>query len=223
MKRVLVIVLAALAVAVLTGLGVWQLDRRALKHDRIAAIDAGLAAAPATLSRPPELSDAWRRVRLEGAWPGGAPVRIAPTTFAGKVGADYAAPFLLLGGAPIVVRLGWAPEGAAPPPAPEGEAVLEGVLAPPPRTNLFTPDNRPPDTWHWLEPGAIVDAAGLPAERTTPLTLQLTSPPAGLKARPARPDIPDDHLQYALTWFALAAALAVVATLFVRGQRKSQP
>ncbi len=33
---------------------------------------------------------------------------------------------------------------------------------------------------------------------------------------------PDNHLQYAITWYALAAVLAVIYVLLVRGRRQRQ-
>ena len=34
-------------------------------------------------------------------------------------------------------------------------------------------------------------------------------------------DLPNNHLQYALTWYGLAAALAVVVVLWLHGRRKA--
>ena len=162
MRRRVAIAASALGFALLTGLGVWQLDRRQGKHALIAAAEAGLAAAPARIV---DLSAArsWRRVVADGAWAGPA-IPVAPRTFDGKVGADYAAAFRLKDGDLIVALLGWAPEGAAAPALPDGETEASGVLRPAPRPTLFTPDNRPPDQILWLEPKAILAASGLAGE-----------------------------------------------------------
>jgi len=221
MRRGLAIAVALLGVAILCGLGFWQLDRRAWKHDLIAEIDAGLAAPPSRLTRLPDLGAAWRPVSVEGAWAKAAPIRIGPKSRNGKVGADYAAAFAMDFGGAIVVRLGWAPDsaGVAAIDLPDGAVTLTGILVAPPRPNLFTPENRPPDQWLWLDPPAIAESAGFKAGETAPLALNLREPPTGLVAIPARPALADDHLHYALTWFALAAALAVVAVLLLRRRR----
>lgn len=215
MRRRVAIAASVLGFALLAGLGVWQLDRRHGKHTLIAAAEAGMAAAPVhvvdlTEARP------WRRVVAEGSWAGPA-IAVAPKTFDGKVGADYAAAFRLRDGDVIVALLGWAPDGAAAPALSEGQIETPAVLRPAPRPNLFTPDNRPPDQILWLEPKAILAASGLDPDLAAPtLILSVTAAPDGLQARPARPTFADNHLQYAFTWFGLAAALAVVAFFRLR-------
>ena len=217
---------ALVGCAALLALGGWQLERRAWKQDLLQAITAGLAGPALALREAPAADVAWRPAVADGAWLAAGLARIAPRTIAGhngegKIGADYAAPFLLANGDALVVVLGWAPEGAPPPSLAQGQVRVEGVLAPSPEPNMFTPDNAPPDHWVWLEPKAIVSATGLalPPERVSPLVLRLSAPPAGLTAISARPKFPNDHLQYALTWFALAFAWAVVATLRLRASR----
>lgn len=214
MKRQAAIAAAALGFALLVGLGLWQLDRRAWKHDLMQAAETGLAAPPEALRTAPAASERWRRVTASGRWGTDAPVRIAPRTLDGKVGGDYAAPFVLADGSAVVVLIGWAPDGAAAPALPDGAAEVAGALVPAPEPNLFTPDNRPPDQWLWLEPAAVAAAAGLSLARTSPLVLRLEASPPGLTPRPARPTFADNHLQYAFTWFGLAAALLAVG--FVR-------
>ncbi len=223
MRRKIGIAAALLVFGVLVGLGVWQTERRAWKHALIARVEAGLAAPPRPLDATPDADAAWRRVSATGQWLVDGLVRIAPRTLDGKVGADYAAPLRLADGGAVVVLLGWAPDGGAAPDLPDGPAEVEGVLAPAPEPSLFTPDNVPPDQWLWLDPPAIAAAAGVAAARTSPLVLKLTTPPPGLAPVPARPNIVDNHLQYAFTWFGLAAAWAVVAVLLFRRRRPAQP
>jgi len=167
----------------------------------------------------PAADAAWRPATAAGEW-AGPPVRIAPIPRNGRAGADYAAVLRLRDGGALAVRLGWAPEGAPPPTLPAGPVQVEGVLVETAQPNAFTPENRPPDQWFWLEPAAIVAAAGEPPAEASPLALNATAPPGGLEAVPGRPNLPDDHLHYALTWFALATALLVVAGLLSRRGRR---
>jgi len=219
MRRLIAIGGVLAAFAVLVGLGVWQLERRTWKHELLQSIDAGLTAPPASLTSAPGAGSAWRPATALGAW-AGPPVRIAPIPRNGRAGADYAAALRLRDGGAIVVRLGWAADGTPPPALAAGPVEVAGVLVAAAEPNAFTPDNRPPNEWFWLEPAAIAAAAGLPPGAASPLVLNATKPPAGLDAVPGRPNLPDDHLHYALTWFGLAAALLVVAGLLVRRSRR---
>ncbi len=74
----------------------------------------------------------------------------------------------------------------------------------------------------WFERDIPGMAAVLGAERPAPVMLMLESPAAGpqLTPSPLPTDIPNRHLEYALTWFGLAATLAVFYVVaLVRGRR----
>jgi len=64
---------------------------------------------------------------------------------------------------------------------------------------------------------ALVKAAGLPAPRWMVVVEREYPAPAGVTPQPLPADIPNRHFEYALTWFGLAAALAgVYAALLFR-------
>jgi surfeit locus 1 family protein len=216
MKRVLIIAVVVSALATLFGLGFWQLDRRAWKQDLLAELDANLAAPAVTMTVAPMSDLAWRRASFTGVWAASTPVQIRSRTLNGQVGSDYAAALALKDGDVIVVRLGWMRDPAAAPALPDGKVTVSGVLFPTPRPTAFTPDNTPPDRWLWLDPKPIAESQGADAARTSTLALNLLAAPKGLTARPARPNVPNDHLQYAMTWFSLAAALAVIVLVIFR-------
>jgi surfeit locus 1 family protein len=96
---------------------------------------------------------------------------------------------------------------------------IEGVLRTPERGNFVTPKNTPAQ-WYRREPGPMAQALGV--SRPAPVILFAeTSTNPQLKALDPAPlpvEIPNRHFEYALTWFALAGALAFVyaATLFKR-------
>lgn len=219
MKRIILSVVVIGALGTLIGLGLWQLDRREWKNALITDFEAKLAAPAITLTSAPGENQAWRRVSFTGIWGKTAPVRIRSRTLHGEVGVDFAAPFILANDDVIVVRLGWMRDPASAPTLRTEPTLIEGVLFPTPRPTAFTPDNTPPDRWLWLDPKPIAIAAGLPAARTSPLALNLKNAPDGLTARPAYPSIPNDHLQYAMTWFSLAIALLAMAFFVLRQRR----
>lgn len=219
MKRLLVLAIVAGALVTLIGLGLWQLDRRAGKMALIADLDANLAAPPVVMTTAPSADNAWRRATFTGVWATKTPARIVSRTLHGQVGADFAAPLILKTGDVIIVRVGWMRDPSETPVLPAGDVTVSGVLFPSPRPTAFTPDNTPPDRWLWLDPKPIATALGASAERTSSLALNVTAASDGLTARPARPTVPNDHLQYAFTWFSLALALAVIAYVALRRRR----
>jgi surfeit locus 1 family protein len=95
--------------------------------------------------------------------------------------------------------------------------------------NLFTPDNEPAaNRWFWRDllgmarstfPGGVIQVAPffLEAEKT--------SVPGGWpEGGQTRLEIPNNHLQYAGTWFLLAACLLVIYGVYVRSvYRRTSP
>jgi surfeit locus 1 family protein len=188
------------ALGVLLALGVWQLERLEWKTALIAAREAALAAPavelPAVLT--PDLD--FRRVRVHGRLLNEQAQRFRLRTHNGEPGYEALTPLRLDTGGVILVNRGWRPEAASPTQGPEGEATLEGVLRFPRPPGYFAPEHGPaPERWLWY------DLAGLERRHGTPLApavLEL-EPPEGV-------GLVNNHLQYALTWCALAAALVAI-------------
>src|SRR5439155_18208796 len=112
----------------------------------------------------------------------------------------------------IFVDRGFIPTGAPPPAAPEGRVRVEGLLrvAPETKPGRFTPDNRPAARdWYWIDLRALAAAQNL--KDVAPFYLDLDA---------TRPPLPNDHLQYAVTWFSLAAAALVIYVVFERSTAK---
>lgn len=212
------------AFLILIALGVWQVQRLTWKTAIIATREARLTAPPLTDAAALTAADldalVYRRVRLAGHFLAGHDVYLARSR-GGKVGFQAITPLVAADGTTVLVDRGWVPPAArkgtvAAPPA--GETVVEGVVRLASRKGWFTPDNDVArNYWFWLDPPAMAAAAGVTAP---PLVIQVTVAPAtGPPPWPANPrvDIPNNHLGYALTWFGLAIALAVI---FVLSQRK---
>jgi surfeit locus 1 family protein len=222
----------AAALAVLIGLGMWQLQRKEWKEALVATMAERLSAPPVALppSRDwPHLApaDEFLRVTMTAAFEsdkeglvftGGSTLR----DDAGGPGYWVFTPARLADGNIVMVNRGFVPEGRQNPMTrPEGQTAgpvaMIGVLrfAEPP--GLFTPRADPAkNIWFSRDPGAIAEAKGIGA---APFYVELESPepPGGLPhAARLYPNLPDNHLQYAITWFGLAAVFAgaYVAWLF---------
>ncbi|MBQ1542362.1 hypothetical protein C5708_12390 [Caulobacter sp. CCUG 60055] len=221
---------AVCALAVLVGLGAWQLHRLQWKAALLARI-AALQAAP-----PEPLGPVLRRardhldldfVRVQADCPdiertpflklfsvrdGEAGYRVI--TACRLQGADFAA---------ILVDRGFVAQEVAgrltTADAPRLAGPVVGVLRTGDKRNFVTPDNpQGAGVWYWRDVAAMSRALG--AGAAPPVFLMLERPaPAGFGPTPAPlpADIPNRHLEYALTWFGLAGAmLAVYAAMLWR-------
>lgn len=189
------------AFGVLLGLGFWQLERLEWKTALIAEREAALAApameAPAALT--PDLE--FRRVEVTGRLLNELSQRYGLRPRNGAPGYEVLTPLERAdGGAAILVNRGWRPEAAPPGEGPGGEVTLEGVLRFPRPPGFFAPEHGPaPERWLWYDLQGLERRLGL---ELAPAVLDL-EPPEGA-------GLVNNHLQYALTWFALAAALAAI-------------
>jgi surfeit locus 1 family protein len=246
--------------AVLVGLGTWQLERRAWKEGLIAERAARLAApalGAADLARPPaEL--AFRRISLTGRFRHDLETLIAPRTLngppspsgpwrAGDAGARVVTPFFFDGApagiAAVLVDRGWVPEARRDPATRAagqvaGAVAVTGIVVAAGRAGAFTPDNDPArGHWYWADPAAIAarlrpayaeasaGKQGFGGQTPIPdlvvpnvvVEADAAPVPGGLPiAGPALPELPNRHLEYALTWYSLAAALVVIYVLALR-------
>jgi surfeit locus 1 family protein len=231
-------VFAVAAICMFLALGTWQLERKAWKEALIATLDARLTAPPAPLPARERWggldapTDEFRRVVLraeflpgrEGrVYTGGSGLRDdikAPGYFA-------FAPARLAGGGVVVINRGYVanahPDGSLRPLAlPEGPTELVGVLRWPEAPGAFAAaHSEREDLWFVRDPPAMAAAYGW--GEVAPFYIEQEAPmPAGGVPRPAplKLNLRNEHLQYALTWYGLAAVLAVAFGVWVRSRRR---
>lgn len=236
---VLLSALSAISIVTLCGLGFWQLQRMGDKNDFLVRLAAQKDAAPAPLPAP----GAWRgldldaldltRVRVSGTWlpQATATVRVAmgqPQPGERRLGGfgRYLVTALRQDdGSIVLINRGFAPEAAvAALPAPTGRAQMTGIVRKPEPPNRFTPPANPAARdFHVRDPAAIAAALNMTA---APFLVEAErgadalTPPVGVDIGDLIARVPNNHLQYAFTWFGLAATLAGVFIAFVRGRRK---
>lgn len=219
-----------LALAILIGLGVWQLRRLAWKTELLGQIAERTTAPPQPL--PPSASwsslnasdYAYRHVALSGTFlhddeahvfrPLSPEVARGPYTGLGDL---VLTPLRLADGSIVIVNRGFVPEAKVPPttrPAGQvaGTVKVTGLMREPESRNLFTPADDPRGgTWFTRDPAAI--AAWFHLERVAPFTVDADAPasPGNLpQGGETVLDIPNNHLSYALTWFGLAGGMCLV-------------
>jgi surfeit locus 1 family protein len=205
---------------VLIGLGTWQVQRLHWKQDIIAHIDHAEASAPLPLSEnPPPYAKVVADGRLRGDLMAlyGAEVRETPS--GPKMGAHLIEPLERDGAPPLLVDRGWVPLTPSAPLDLPGEPVsLTGFVHPPEEAGWFSAtDNAAERHFYTLNPVAIAAALRLP--NVEPFVLVVLGPrPATLWPEPAHhlPRPANNHLSYVITWYGLAAALAVIFVVYAR-------
>lgn len=213
------------ALAILIALGIWQLQRLDWKNAMIAERQGRLSATPiampANFDDPAEFQ--FRRVEVAGRFLHDRELYLGGRVHKRVVGFHVVTPLLLDDGRALLVDRGWVPPERRDPASRadgqvEGRVVLEAVL----RTGgwkgraFLRPDNDAVQNhWIWLDLPAMAEAAGI--ERPVLEFYAVAAPvevPGGLPiALATEVDLRNDHLQYALTWFALAVALIVIYVL----------
>ena len=214
-RRPLVAVLSGLALC-LVALGVWQLRRRDEKLRLIAQTEARLAAPPVAPPGPQRWAtigpaDAYTRVVVTGRYLRTSDTRVQAVTALG--GGAWVVTPLDTGRFVLLVNRGFVPaehKGAIPLPA--GIVTVRGLLRLSEPGGGFLRANQPAaDRWTSRDVAAIATRRQLGGRPVAPYFIDADAgaalPVGGLTIV----RFANNHLVYALTWFALAALAAGMA------------
>ena len=212
-RMILPLLFGLLGCAILIALGSWQLQRLAWKQGILAQISARLTDTPVALPALPDpAGDKYLPVRVTGRFTGSEIDVLASLK---EVGAGYRviAAFRTDDGRMILIDRGFLPEDQRARPRLATTAAIVGTLHWPQETDGFTP---PPDAARaiWFARDVPAMAAVL---RTEPvLIVARTDTGDGITPLPVDTvGIPNNHLNYALTWFSLAAVWAGMTLLLL--------
>ncbi|MEZ5810749.1 MAG: SURF1 family protein [Rhizobiaceae bacterium] len=237
--RVALTVLALGAFAVLAGLGVWQVKRLQWKESLIAAIDERIASKPVALAEiERRLADPdgieYRPVTVSGTFDHAGEAYFF-TTHKGRTGYYVYTPLMLADGRALFVNRGFVPyDNKDPATRPQGQVEGEVTVTGLARTAIaekpssLIPDNDlEKNIFYWKD---LSDMAALAGFGTDASVVRLfidaddTPNPGGLPMGGVTIiDLPNNHLQYAITWFGLAAALAGVFGAWLWRERAQSP
>lgn len=231
-RSLLVPAIAALiGFAILVGLGTWQMQRLAGKEELVAAVAARSHQAPRDVSAA-ELAaltpdaDEYRPVRVRGRFRHADEIQVYTLLAESRgrpSGPGYwvLTPLDLVGGGTVVVNRGVVPSERKDPATRlegqvTGEVVVTGLVRAPDPGNLFTPADDPAKgTWFTRDPQKIAAAKGLANVAPLLIDADTTPVPGGLpKGGETKLEFPNRHLEYALTWYGLAATLLGVFGAF---------
>lgn len=212
------LLVGVIGVAILISLGVWQLERLKWKEAKLAAITAMLGAPPVDLAPMVSMeADRYRGVKVAGRFTGEVALKL--DSLDGQPGKRVIAVFEMAGGRRVLVDRGVWPDGTAGDPGRAHAAEVVGNLDWPQEADSYTP---PPDpkTGLWF----ARDVPAMAKALNTEATLIVAREPTGDGIQPAPLDtsaIPNDHWQYAMTWFSLACVWFVM-TVFLLWRIRQQ-
>lgn len=242
LSRFLIVVAALLLFALFVGLGSWQVQRRAWKHDLIARVAQRVHAAPVAAPDPQRWpgvsaqSDEYRHVGITGTYLHEHTVLVQAVTDLGA-GFWMLTPLRSMQGWVVLVNRGFVPNRATAAthlPADGGALIVTGLLRMTEPGGAFLRKNAPADNrWYSRDVAAIAAAQGL--QGVAPYFIDADAAPlapqtdtrqpqpgaaannvASIAATDAAAPIggltviafSDNHLVYALTWYALALMVA---------------
>jgi surfeit locus 1 family protein len=198
-------------------LGVWQMERRAWKIDILDRIATNQAAAPISLDellKGDPLRREYGRVRVSGTFLHDKEFFLAARSHKNKVGMQVVTPLRTDDGAIVLFDRGWIPSESREPDKRAagqlpGKVELTGIVRRSQVKRQFAPDNDPPKNfWFHVDVPVMRAMAGAkpdPVLDSFFLDADATPNPGGIPiGGQTRLDIPNDHLQYAITWFLIA-------------------
>ncbi|WP_417727089.1 SURF1 family protein [Roseovarius sp.] len=221
-KSVLIPLIFGIAgVAVLLGLGKWQVERLAWKEGVLADIAAHISAPPVQL--PGEMdrhADRYLPVEVTGRI-GDAALRVLVSQK--QVGPGYRVISALdTDGRRVLLDRGFVKVSATIPAPPEGMVTVLGNLHWPDDRLSSTPENDVAGNM-WFARDIAQMAEVLGTEPVLVVARTLSVPEAGVSPLPVDTSgIPNDHLSYAITWFSLAAIWAAMTGVFIWRMRQTE-
>ncbi len=205
------------------GLGVWQMERREWKRDILDRIATNQAAPPMSLDelvKGDPLRREYGRASLSGTFLHDREFPLGARSRKNEVGLQVVTPVRTDDGRIVLFDRGWVPSAKKDPATrPEGQVAgkveLTGIVRRSQVQRQFAPDNVPDkNVWFHVDVPLMRKLAGGapdPALDSFFLEADARPNPGGLPiGGQTWLDIPNDHLQYALTWFGIALALAGV-------------
>jgi surfeit locus 1 family protein len=220
------------ALALLVGLGVWQLQRLEWKEGLISEIEARAKGAPITLKEAIAVARAGKdpsyyRVRVKGRFENDKERYLYALSSDGEPGWHVITPFDADEGDLVLIDRGFVPDRLRDPSTRaagqlDGEVEVTGLVRLPEMQGPFTPDNEPAaNSWFWRDlNGLIFSMYPTATMDPTPFFLEAekSDVPGGWpEGGQTRLELPNNHLQYAITWFLLAGAVVVIYLVYVRG------
>ena len=218
-KLFLSLIYSSMALLILVSLGTWQLERLRWKTDILSSMKESLSLPPLKITG--QVIDnidqySFRRIQLTGNYLYKDNITIYSKVFNKKVGKHLIVPLETQYGI-ILVNRGFIPSDFnIENNIKSGEISINGIVKFQQKINYFTPNNNViKNEWYYININEVSNFLSLPLlnfyiveenniEEIYPVGSQYNI------------NIPNDHLQYAITWFSLALALSIFINIFWR-------
>ena len=244
-RRTAFTIFSLLIIAGLLALGSWQIHRMQWKRQLIAHSKAAVTAKPVSINDIAAGIEYgygvdWLRIKLTGSYRHDLERYMYAPKKTGQ-GYQVITPFLDDSGFLVFVDRGWVSEMDKNPASrkdarkPENTITITGIT----RLHevgiaLFMPDaDSVKNVWYWYDRktlAALLPAdIGKSADGQLPVISQVFvqvepkgEPGAGVSPQiaPVEINLPDNHLQYAITWFTLSVFMLAMLVIFLRANKK---
>ena len=210
---------SSIAIIILLSLGTWQLERLRWKTDILTSMKTSLSLPPLQISDEiiKNISNySYRQIQLTGSFLYDKNITIYSKVLNKKVGKHLVVPFKTLHGT-ILVNRGFIPKEYIILNNNKSEIIkINGIVKFQQDINYFTPKNDIYENeWYYININEVSEYISVPLlnfyiveenniEEEYPVGSQYNI------------NIPNDHLQYAITWFSLALALSIFMNIFWR-------
>ncbi len=228
--RVFGIVLLLTVLAILLSLGTWQVQRLHWKEALLSEIETRRHAPPADLASIEALAKDggdvdYRAMRVSGTYINNKE-RHFFATYEGRTGYYIYTPLQLADGQVLFVNRGFVPfENKEPEMRKLGQLTGEQIVTGLARAKLLekpswaVPDNDvAKNIFYWKDLDVMASSAGLDPAKVVPFFMDADATPheGGMPIGGVTQfDLPNSHLQYAVTWYGLAATLVVISGVFI--------
>jgi surfeit locus 1 family protein len=214
---------------ILVGLGVWQIERLHWKEALIASVEQGMAAPPVVLAdalvNGPAAAE-WHHVRVTGRFLHDKEQYVFSQGPRDSIGVQVITPFVQGDGRIVLVDRGFVPQDRRDPKTRadgqvSGMVTVTGVLKLSQSPGMFTPAPELAERlWFVKDVPAIAKAAGVAVPRYLIEADSSPNPGGWPLGGQTVVDFPNNHLQYAFTWFGLALALTGVYLVYHARQNR---
>jgi surfeit locus 1 family protein len=219
-------VIMLIMMAMLIGLGTWQLQRRVWKTDLLATIAQRMTgdavALPTAIDNPADWT--FRHVTVSGHFDQSYALWLYGRTHDGKVGIHLLVPLIRDTGDTILVDRGFVPfdhgSELAPFAEPSPSGTVDGIVRTPEPGGMFMPANQPDkNLWYSVDVAAMSKVVGMTLE-----PVYIAARPTGEPGWPVATGgtegtgIRNEHLNYAIFWYSMALVLALIYVMSSRSR-----